>query len=130
MLDKSKIELIVIASIILIFILGIIFAAKPGRLLKQARNAARISHMGTILNAIYGYTIDSQGFFPACIPDFGKGAIHVSECAELLPYIYEGQFPKDPYPDAKYMIKYVSGAENKVRVFSTAPEAQGLEVIR
>ena len=128
--NKSKIELIIIGSIIFIFVSGIIFAVKPGRLLREARNATRISHMGTILNAIYGYIIDSQGFFPLCIPDSEKGAVDITECTELLPYIYESRFPVDPYSKAKYMIEYISGTENKIRIFSTAPEAQGVEVIR
>jgi len=130
MLDKSKIELIIIGSIIFIFVLGIIFAANPRKLLRGARNATRISHMGTILNALYGYTIDSQGLFPLCIPDFGKGAVHITECAELFPYMYKSRFPTDPGLNAKYMIEYISGTENKVRIFSTDPEAKGVEVIR
>lgn len=130
MLDKSKIELITIGIIIFVLILGVIFAAKPGRLLKEARNATRINHMETILSALYGYTIDNQGLFPPCIPDSGKGAVDITECAELLPYTYKDRFPADPQPNAKYMIEYLPKIENRIRIFSTAPEAKEVKVIR
>ncbi len=130
MIDKSKIELGIIGVVAFVLILVSILAVKPWLLLKEARNATRISHMETILNAVYVYNIDNRGFFPPCIPSPGEEAAEITKCEELLPYLYKGGYPTDPRSNAKYMIEYSPEGENKVRVFSTAPEAKGVEIIR
>ncbi len=133
MIERSKIKLItmaVIGGVVLIIILGIVLAVKPRVLLQKARETTRTSHMETILNAVYVYTIDNQGFFPPCIPDPGQGAVDVTSCTELLPYLYRSQFPVDPDTNAKYMIEHLAGTENKIKISSTAPESKGAEVIR
>jgi hypothetical protein len=131
MIDNSKIKLItviIISSVVLILFLGIIFAARPATLLKEAKASTRTSHMITILGAVYMYSIDNRGAFPPCI--LVEGAVDITECTELIPYLYQGRFPIDPEPKAKYMIEYIPGTENKIRIFSTAPEAKGAEIIR
>ena len=131
MIEKSKIELITIAiigSIVLIIVAGTIFTTKSASLFKNARTSTRISHMQTILGAVYMYSIDNQGAFPSCIP--AEGFVDVAECTELIPYLRQGQFPLDPEPKAKYMIEYFFKVESKIRIFSTAPEAKGVELIR
>jgi hypothetical protein len=130
MLDKSKIELSTIGGIVLVLVLVSIFAVKPGILLKEVRNSTRISHMETVLNAVYMYVIDQRGIFPPCIPDPGKGAVNIVECIELRPYLSRGIFPTDPRSDARYMIEYFPERETKLRIFSTAKEAEGVEIIR
>lgn len=131
MLNKSKTELItvaVIGSVVVFLLLGIIIAVRPGALMKEARKSTRASQMETVLSAVYVYAIDNQGFFPPCIPE--EGAVDITTCTELLPYLYREQFPIDPSPGAKYMIEHASGTETKIRVFSTAPEKEGAELIR
>ena len=131
MLNKSKTELItlaVIGSVIVFLVLGMIIAVKPNSLFKKARESTRLSQMETVLSAVYVYAIDNQGFFPPCIPE--EGAVDITTCTELLPYLYRGQFPVNPSPDAKYMIEHASGTETKIRVFSTDPEKEGTELIR
>jgi len=130
MLDKSKIELSIIGGIVFVLVLVSIFAVKPGILLKKVKNTTRASHMETILSAIYGYAIDNKGFFPPCIPNFGEGATDITKCEELRPYIYKNMIPSDPDTNSKYMIEYFSGKETRVRIFSTAKEAEGVEIIR
>ena len=131
MLDKSKVQritIIVISSIVLILSLGIIFAARPTTLFKEAKNTTRISHMQTILGAVYMYSIDNQGAFPPCIP--GEGAVDAAKCTELISYLYLGRFPFDPDAKAEYMIEYIPGNKSKIRIFSTASEAKGVQIIR
>jgi len=131
MIDKSKIELIsviVISSIVVFLFLGIILASRPATLFKEAKNSTRISHMQTILGAVYLYSVDNKGLFPVCIPK--QGPIVVSECTELIPYLYLGRFPLDPDSKAEYMIEYIPGTKSKIRIFSTSPEAKGTEIIR
>ena len=131
MIDKSKIKLIsviVISSIVVFIFLGIILVSKPAVLFKEAKNTTRISHMQTILGAIYLYSVDYQGAFPVCIP--GQGAVRASECTELIPYLYLGRFPLDPDSKAEYMIEYIPETKGRVRIFSTSPEAKGIEIMR
>jgi len=131
MMDKKKIELIsliIIVSVVVFLLLGIILASRPMTLYKEAKNTTRISHMQTILGAVYLYAIDNQGKFPACIP--GQGAVTASECAELIPYLYLGRFPLDPDPKEKYMMEYVPETKDRIRIFSTSPESKGTELMR
>lgn len=131
MLDKAKIEripIIIVGTIVIILFLGIIFAARPVTLFKETKNLTRTSHMQTILGAVYMYSIENQGASLPCL--LNKGAVDIAECTELLPYLYLGRFPLDPDLKAKYMIEYIPGKENKIRIFSTAHEAKGVEIIR
>jgi len=130
MLGESKVELITIGIILFTLVSIIVFGIKPGSLLKEARNATRINHIGAIRNAIYGYAIDNQGASLPCILDFRNAAVGISDCPEILPYMYDSRLPLEPSKGAQYMVEYVSEKQDRIRVFSTAIEAKGIETTR
>ena len=61
-MQKNKgftlIELLIVVAIIAVLAGLVIFAIEPGERLKDAREAARESHMGSIAEAIYGAVVD------------------------------------------------------------------------
>jgi len=130
-LDRSKINLLIGGMIILILILGIGLAVKPRDLFRGARNVTRNNHMQVLMTAVYAYAVDNKGLFPDCLPEPGLPAVGIKECYdELSPYLLHLVLA-DPDPKHSYMIEYVSGeTEERIRIFSTAPEAKTLEVIR
>jgi len=130
MLGESKIELITIGIIIFTLVSIVVFGIKPGSLLREARNATRINHIGAIRNAIYGYAIDNQGAPLPCILDYRSVAVDISDCPGILPYMYDSRLPLEPSKGAQYMIEYISKEQDRIRIFSTAIEAKGIEAIR
>ncbi len=129
-LDRSRIELIIIGVILALLISGVALSLRPGDLFKETRNAVRKNHMEAFMVAVYSYTIESGGFFPDCIPEPGLPAVDIKECYDELNVHVTGLFPSDPDPEHSYMIEYVAGIEKKVRIFSTAPEAEKVEVVQ
>jgi len=129
--DRPKINLLIGGMIILVLVLGIGFALKPRDLFREARNATRRNHMQVLMTAVYVYAIDHDGLFPDCIPEIGQPAVSIKDCyAELSPYLLHLVL-EDPDSKQSYMIEYVPGkTEKKIRIFSTAPEAKKLEVVR
>lgn len=129
--DRSRINLLVGGIIILILILGISLTVKPRDLFREARNATRKNHMQVLMIAVYTYAMDNKGLFPECLPEPGLSAVSISECYdELKPYLMHLELIE---PDSKYsyMIECVPGEiEKRIRIFSTAPEAKKLEIVR
>lgn len=130
-LDRPKIHLLIGGMIILILILGVGLAVKPRDLFRGARNATRNNHMQVLMTAVYAYTVDNKGFFPDCLPEPGLPAVSIKECYdELSPYLLHLVLA-DPDPKHSYMIECVPGEIEKIiRIFSTAPEAKTLEIVR
>jgi len=130
-LSKSEIHLFIGGMIILILVLGIGLAVKPGDLFRETRNATRKNHMQVLMTAVYAYAVDNNGFFPDCLPEPGLPAVSINECYdELSPYLLHLVLA-DPDAEYSYMIEYVSGEiEKGIRIFSTAPEAKNLEIVR
>ena len=97
----TLIELLIVIGIIAILAAAVIIAINPGRQFEQARNATRWSHMNSIVNAIYSYTIAEGGTFPDCINDHEGDFVDASACdrpAEeggLVPE-YMSSIPRDP----------------------------------
>ncbi len=65
----TLIELLIVIGIIAILAAAVIIAINPGRQFEQARNASRWSHLNSIVNVIYGETVDQDGVFPECLTD-------------------------------------------------------------
>lgn len=131
-LDRSKINLFIGGMIILILVLGIGLAVRPGDLFREARNVTRQNHIQVLMTAVYTYAADHQGTFPKCLPEPGQPAVRINECfeGELSPYLLHLVLA-DPDPEHSYMIEYVPGEkEQRIRIFSTAPEAKNLEIVR
>jgi len=130
-LDRPKINLLIGGIIILILVLVIGLTIKPRNFLREARNATRKNHMLVLMTAFYAYAVDHDGVFPDCLPEPGLPAVNIKECFdELRPYLLHLVLT-DPDTEYSYMIEYVPGeAEKRIRIFSTAPEAKTLEIVR
>jgi len=129
--DRSKINLLIGGMIILILVLGIGLAVKPRYFFKEARNATRNNHIQVLMTAVYTYAMEHNGLFPNCLSEPGLPAVSINECYdELSPYLMHLVLA-DPDPKYSYMIEYVPGeTEKRIRIFSTAPEAKNLEIVR
>lgn len=130
-LDSPKIKLLIGGMIIFILVLGIGLVLRPRALFREARNVTRKNHMQVLMTAVHTYTIEHNGFFPDCLPEPDQPAVSIKECYdELSPYLLHLVLA-DPDPKHSYMIEYVPGEIEKViRIFSTAPEAKNLEIVR
>ena len=125
--DKKKVELFTIGFIILVLVIVVFYAIRPTTLFKDSRNTTRTRTMQTVMTAVWAYTAGHGGIFPPCIPK--EGSVSLNECrAELLPYLVS--FPEDPNPNYEYRIGYIPNFENRVKIYSTAPEAEGIIIVR
>ena len=129
-IDSSKIKLFVGGMIVLILILTVSLSIRPRDLFREARNTTRRNHMQILITAVYAYAIDHEGLFPDCLPRAGQSAVSIKECLdELSPYLMHLVLA-DPDPEHNYMIEYIYEETGGIRIFSTAPEAKNLEVVR
>lgn len=131
--DKEKTELCLIGFIVLSLVLGVSLSARLGTVFREARNGTRLSHMGVIMTAVYQHAVEHGGVFPDCVPGPNQPAAKVSDCDDQLePYIKDPLLWRDPHStDYSYMIEHIfrDGAE-RIRIFSTAPEAAGVELTK
>ena len=128
---KPKVDLIVIGIIVLVLVLGVGLIVKPGDVFKEAENITRNSHMQLLMTAVYTYAAEHKGAFPDCLPGINQPAKSMRNCYdELQPYLLHLELIE---PDSRYsyMIEHISGERGEmIRIFSTAPQAKNLEVIR
>jgi len=129
--DRPKINLLIGGMLILVLLFGVGLALRPTDFFRKARNATRINQIQVLMTAVYTYAVGHDGLFPDCIPELGQPAVSVSECHdELSPYLMHLVL-EDPDPKYSYMIEYLPVKKERViRIFSTAPEAKNLEIIR
>ena len=62
----TLIELLIVIGIITILASAVIIAINPGEHFKRAREATRMSHANSIVNAVYSYAVDNDGDLPSC----------------------------------------------------------------
>ena len=113
------IELLIVIGIIAILAAAVIIAINPGRQFEQARNATRWSHMNSIVNATYSYTIAEGGTFPGCIGGENEDSfVDASECSgELVDGGYMSSIPQDPQVGSDTCSGYVVQLDgNRVRI--------------
>jgi len=126
----TLIELLIVIGIIAILAAAIIIAINPGEQFKQARNATRWSHMNSIANGVYSYVISHGGNYPDCIPDH-PATTTISNCeADLVTGGHIGGIPEDPSTGENYIIGFGDSRETTIKIYSTAEEADGVEVIQ
>jgi type IV pilus assembly protein PilA len=120
MLRKKKgftlLEVLLVIAIIAVLAAIVIVAINPGKQMGEARNAQRRSDVGTILNAVYQYSIDNNGQIPAGITATATDICRTgaSACTGLVDLStltasgrYIGAVPNDPSssdPSAGYQI--------------------------
>ena len=121
----TLIELLIVIGIIAILAAAVIVAINPGQQFEQARNSTRRSHLNSVANAVYSYTIEHQGTFPECIGD--DGFSDVDECfddGDLDEYMSSA--PEDPQDNENYQIRLGEDGNN-IELQSTADEWQELD---
>ena len=108
-------------------------SARLGALFREARNGTRLSHMEVLMYAVYQHALERGGVFPDCVPGPNQPAVSLDQCDEELEvYIKNPGLWRDPNaPEQKYMIEHLleEGME-RIRIFSTDPEAKNVEVVR
>ncbi len=124
-IDKRKGEIIAVALIFFSLVIAGAVAMGPWRVFEGTRNATRYNHMEMIMNAVYSH-VSLQGEYPDCIPSSQEDPVSVFECEDILTN-YITYIPEDPHSQYEYMIEFTD-RRDEVRVFSTAPEAEGMEV--
>lgn len=126
-LNKQRVVLILMGLILVWFILQIALSISPWALFRETRNITRQNHLNLIADTVYFYLL-RNGKFPDCIPQPGSPAVSITKCPELKDYLTH--LPQDPDPEQEYLIEYLTEQKDKIRVYSTSPEAEGIEVIK
>jgi len=93
----TLIEVLIVVVILAILASIVIFAINPGRQIAQANNAQRDNDVKAILDAVYQYTVDNRGDYPAVIPTSPTsiGSDDLDICEKLVPD-YLTAMPFDP----------------------------------
>jgi prepilin-type N-terminal cleavage/methylation domain-containing protein len=125
----TLIELLIVIGIIAILAAAIIIAINPGEQFKQARNATRWSHMNSIANGVYSYVISHGGNYPDCILSYPTTTT-VSNCTILVTDGHIGGIPQDPSTGENYVIRFDNSDQTRIRISSTAEEAEDVVVIQ
>jgi len=63
----TLIEMLLVLALIALLAALVVVAINPGKQLSDARNSVRVANIHTIIDAIYQYSIDHHGAFPATI---------------------------------------------------------------
>lgn len=93
----TLIEVLLVIVIIAILAGIVIIAVNPARQIKQANNTQRDSDVKAIIDAVYEYSIDNRGAFPAAITGTATeiSVTGTNICGALVP-TYLAEMPFDP----------------------------------
>ena len=140
----TLIEIIIVIAIIAILASAVIIAINPARVIKQAANSTRLSHMYHIANGIYAFVVDNRGTYPNCLYSnastgvryiynaassttnwgLNKIADPTTGCSQLLP-LYLPKYPADP--QAKdYLIGFMGDASTSDRIIIRSNAADAI----
>lgn len=128
----TLIELLLAIGIIAVLSGMVIAALSPARQLGSSRDAKREADVNTILNAVYQYSIDHQGFLPSSIPTgtlqqiCRTGTVDCDEVnLSVLADTYLVSIPIDPRaPEAGTGTSYFIRRDGNGRLTITAPLAE------
>lgn len=140
----TLLEILLVVAAIAVLASIVIVAINPGRQLAQTKNAVRRADVGTIINAIYQYAIDSSGTIPSGISTTLKqicrtgvvtstcntlNLVDLSVLTSTSSNSYLVSIPNDPNntstSGAGYFVQRTAGGRIKV----TAPSAELAETI-
>lgn len=137
----TLLEILLVVAAIAILAGIVILAINPGKQLGDTRNADRRSDVNTILNAVYQYSLDFQGFLPTaittgdCTTDTGATLAAEKICAtggtctgitdlSLLVPTYVVGIPEDPQDTDPNGTGYYISQDANNRVTVCAPGAE------
>lgn len=132
----TLIEILLVVAALAILAGIVIFAINPSKQLAETRNAQRAMDVNTILNALYQYSIDHNGTFPAGITTTateicGQGVVEATCTSDSLvnlsplteDEVYLVGIPEDPQntdDGAGYTVNLTAGG----RIVVSAPDAE------
>ena len=129
----TLIELLIVIGIIAILAAAVIIAINPGQQFAQARNSARRSHLNSVANAVYSYSIEHGGTFPDCDDNDSEleeeNWIDLNHCEGDLTPEYMNELPTDPSHDSPgegYEIRLGEDG-NSIQLQSTEEEWEELD---
>ena len=134
----TLLEILLVVAAIAILAGIVIVAINPNKQLGETRNAQRRADVNTILNAIYQYTLDSNGTLPAAIQQSATCSGATNEvcktggtCTNLIDLSalstnqkYLTSIPFDPSTATANSTKYVVVKSANGRVTVCAPDAE------
>jgi type IV pilus assembly protein PilA len=137
----TLLEILLVVAALSILAGIVILAINPTKQLADTRNAQRWVDVGTILNAVYQYTIDNKGVLPATITTTATeicktGAASCTGFISLVTLTDSGKYvvsmPIDPSGSATNGIKYtiVKTADGRITVAAPAAEGTTISVTR
>jgi len=131
----TLIELLVVIGIIAILAAIALVAVNPGRQFAAARDTQRRNDVYQMVNAVYQYSVENNGSFPADITatptNIGDGTGSTINLADDLVPDYIPEIPSDPSTgtatDTQYVI-FLNG--NRVTASATGELATTITVTR
>jgi type IV pilus assembly protein PilA len=139
----TLLEVLLVVAAIGILAGIVILALNPARQLAQTRNAQRWSHVNTLLNAVYDYSISNDGTFPPGVPTAASCDTEANEictdngsCTGIVDIsvltdnqIYLVGIPEDPNASTINGTGYYIARSTNGRLTVCAPNAEQGEVI-
>jgi prepilin-type N-terminal cleavage/methylation domain-containing protein len=120
----TLIELLVVMGIIAILAAIALVAVNPGRQFAQARNTQRTNDIYQAVNAVYQFSVENNGTFPAGITtsaqDIGTGGANLA--GDLVPDFIP-QIPFDPSTGTGSVTQYVIFQDGE-RITASASAAE------
>lgn len=136
----TLIEILLVISLVALLAGIVIFAINPAKQLADGRNAQRKADVNTILNAIYQYSLDNNGSFPATLATNESCAnidtnsickTSASSCTNLTDLSvltnsekYLTAIPTDPSNPTDNYTGYYAHKNNNGRIEVCAPSAE------